>query len=144
MKIKLFAVVILLGISSGINAQNEKKEESFNVDETVEKLYKTFLPVLDRIEITGSSEASQELQKRWGWVVNHLKNNQGQMAEEVKKLLISPTGKTIDLEMIKEFINITGKDSTMKITLNPDFILNELKAMSNKLVQESNKMAEHK
>ena len=74
--------------------------------------------------------------------MNHLKNNKEFMADEVKKLLISPTGKNIDLDIVKQFINVSGKDSTMKININPEFLLDELKAMSDRIVKESSKMAE--
>ena len=129
---------------NNINAQINNKKDSldYDVKGTVEKLYKTVVPLLDRVEFTGNGEVSQELQARWNNVMIHLKNNKEFMADEVKKLLISPTGKSIDLNMVKQFINVSGKDSTMKININPEFLLDELKAMSDRIVKESSKMAE--
>lgn len=129
---------------NNVNAQINNKKDSLDYDikDMVGKLYKTVVPLLDRVEFSGNGEVSEELQTRWNNVVNCLKNNKDFMADEVKKLLISPTGKNIDLEMVKQFINVTGKDSTIKININPEFILEELKAMSDRIVNESCRMAE--
>ena len=115
-----------------------------NVKSTVESLYNTFIPMLDRIEISGSSEVSSELRRRWNEVVNHLKNNKGQMSEDVLRLMVSPSGQVIDLDLVKKFINITEKDSVKKISINPDFLLEELKVLSRKLTDETTKLAEQK
>ena len=141
---KLLLTIMVFCAVNNINAQTDNKKDSLDYDikGTVEKLYKTVVPLLDRVEFTGNGEVSQELQTRWNNVVNHLKNNKEFMADEVKKLLISPTGKNIDLDMVKQFINVSGKDSTMKININPEFLLDELKAMSDRIVKESSKMAE--
>ena len=141
---KLLLTIMMFCAVNNINAQTDNKKDSLDYDikGTVEKLYKTVVPLLDRVEFTGNGEVSQELQTRWNNVVNHLKNNKEFMADEVKKLLISPTGKNIDLDMVKQFINVSGKDSTMKININPEFLLDELKAMSDRIVKESSKMAE--
>lgn len=141
---KLLLTIMMFCAVNNINAQTDNKKDSLDYDikGTVEKLYKTVVPLLDRVEFTGNGEVSQELQARWNNVMIHLKNNKEFMADEVKKLLISPTGKSIDLNMVKQFINVSGKDSTMKININPEFLLDELKAMSDRIVKESSKMAE--
>ena len=141
---KLLLTIMMFCAVNNINAQTDNKKDSLDYDikGTVEKLYKTVVPLLDRVEFTGNGEVSQELQARWNNVMIHLKNNKEFMADEVKKLLISPTGKSIDLDMVKQFINVSGKDSTMKININPEFLLDELKAMSDRIVKESSKMAE--
>lgn len=141
---KLLLTIMVFCAINNINAQINNKKDSldYDVKGTVEKLYKTVVPLLDRVEFTGNGEVSQELQARWNNVMIHLKNNKEFMADEVKKLLISPTGKSIDLNMVKQFINVSGKDSTMKININPEFLLDELKAMSDRIVKESSKMAE--
>ena len=46
--------------------------------------------------------------------------------------------------MVKQFINVSEKDSMMKIFINPEFLIDELKSMSDKLVKESSMMAEKK
>ena len=141
---KLLLTIMMFCAVNNINAQTDNKKDSLDYDikGKVEKLYKTVVPLLDRVEFTGNGEVSQELQARWNNVMNHLKNNKEFMADEVKKLLISPTGKNIDLDIVKQFINVSGKDSTMKININPEFLLDELKAMSDRIVKESSKMAE--
>ena len=143
---KIIFVILLVWNTAGAWAQTTNKSDTVNFDikETVDKLYKTIVPLLDRVEFTGNGEVSQELRNRWDNVVNYIKNNKESMAEEVKRLLISPTGKTIDLEMVKQFINVSEKDSMMKISINPEFLIDELKFMSDKLVRESSKMAEKK
>lgn len=141
---KLLLTIMMFCAVNNINEQTDNQKDSLDYDikGTVEKLYKTVVPLLDRVEFTGNGEVSQELQARWNNVMIHLKNNKEFMADEVKKLLISPTGKSIDLNMVKQFINVSGKDSTMKININPEFLLDELKAMSDRIVKESSKMAE--
>ena len=121
------------------NAQSLEKD---SLSTTIETLYKQFLPFLDRVEISGNSQASMELQQRWNNVVQYLKNNKGTMTEEVKNLLISPSGKPIDLELVKKFIHIKREDSVPKITINPDVLLDELKFMGERLKDISIKMAE--
>jgi len=108
------------------------------------ELYETIIPLLDRVEITGNSAASQELQKRWGWVTNYMKNNKDVLFNEVKKLMMTPSGRELNVETLRNFIDITQKDSTKKITINPDFILDELNILSEKLKEAGVKMAEKK
>mgnify|MGYP003294769311 CR=1 FL=1 len=109
---------------------------------TIESIYKQFMPFLDRVEISGNSEASMELRQRWNNVLQYLKNNKGSMTEEVKNLLIAPSGKPIDLELVKKFININRDDSVPKISINPDVLLDELKFMGDRLKDIGIKMAE--
>lgn len=108
------------------------------------ELYETIIPLLDRLEITGNSAASQELQKRWGWVMNYMKNNKDVLFNEVKKLMMTPSGRELNVETLRNFIDINQKDSTKKITINPDFILDELNILSEKLKEAGVKMAEKK
>ena len=108
------------------------------------ELYETIIPLLDRVEITGNSAASQELQKRWGWVMNYMKNNKDVLFNEVKKLMMTPSGRELNVETLRNFIDINQKDSTKKITINPDFILDELNILSEKLKEAGVKMAEKK
>jgi hypothetical protein len=58
------------------------------------------------------------------------------------KLLVSPSGQNIDFDLVKKFINITEQDSVKKISINPDFLLDELKTLSRRLTEESTRMAE--
>ena len=60
------------------------------------------------------------------------------------KLLVSPSGQNIDFVLVKKFINITEQDSVKKISINPDFLLDELKTLSRRLTEESTRMAEQK
>ena len=108
------------------------------------ELYETIIPLIDRVEITGNSAASQELQKRWGWVMNYMKNNKDVLFNEVKKLMMTPSGRELNVETLRNFIDINQKDSTKKITINPDFILDELKILSENLKEAGVKMAEKK
>lgn len=108
------------------------------------ELYETIIPLLDRVEITGNSAASQELQKRWGWVMNYMKNNKDVLFNKVKKLMMTPSGRELNVETLRNFIDINQKDSTKKITINPDFILDELNILSEKLKEAGVKMAEKK
>ena len=134
---KIVLAVLFICNAVGVGAQSTTKSDSVNFDikETVEQFYKTVVPMLDRIEFSGSGEVSQELRNRWGNVVNYIKNNKEFMADEVKRLLISPTGKSIDLEMVKQFINISEKDSLMKISINPEFLIDELREGDSKRIK---------
>ena len=133
----------MIGIMSSFSVMVDA--QSLNRDSlsvTMESLYKQFIPFLDRIEISGNSETSLELQKRWNNVVQYLKNNQGTIIEEAKNLMVAPSGKPIDFDLVKKFININRDDSISKISLNPDVLLDELKFMGDKLKDISIKMAE--
>ena len=142
---KIFLLILTcLSVQSGHAFTFKQDTIRGSVKSTVESLYNTFIPMLNRIEISGNSEVSNELRKRWNDAVNHLKNNKGQISEDVLRLMVSPSGQVIDLELIKKFINITGEDSVKKISINPDFLLDELKVLSRKLTEESIKMAEQK
>ena len=66
------------------------------------------------------------------------------MYSEVKKIMLAPNGRSINIETIKNFIDITEQDSVKKITLNPDFLLDELKKMGEKIKDASVKMVEQK
>lgn len=125
-------------------AQTPKDTIRGNVRSTVEELYKVIMPVLDRIEITGSSEASVELRNRWGSVVSSLRNNKESMAQQVMDLMVSPSGKDIDLNLIREFIDINTQDSITKITINPDFWINELNSLSKRLSSIMDEMTKQK
>ena len=138
-------IAVLCGCGLVCHAQNEKKDSvKVDVTETVDYLYKKILPVLDRVEFNGNGEISRDLQNRWNKVINHLKNNKETMAEDVKDLLVSPSGVPIDLELLKRFIKINEKDSVKKIGINMDFFLDEMKAAANKVTETAKKMAETK
>lgn len=143
-KILLFG--ILLGSSCLNSAATTINQDTItnNIRSNIDYLYETVIPLLDRIEINGNSETSQELRKRWSRVVQHLKNNKELMYTEVKKLMITPNGKSINIETIRNFIDIKEQDSVKKITLNPDYLLDELKKMGEKIKDASVKMAEQK
>lgn len=142
---KTFIALITSFCIHGAQAQTSRQDTIRNYfQSTVESLYNTIIPMVDRIEISGGSEVSLELRRRWNEVVNHLKNNKGQISEDVMKLLVSPSGQIIDFDLVKKFINITEKDSVKKISINPDFLLDELKTLSRKLTEESTRMAEQK
>lgn len=143
-KILLFG--ILLGSSCLNSAATTINQDTItnNIRSNIDYLYETVIPLLDRIEINGNSETSQELRKRWSRVVQHLKNNKELMYSEVKKLMITPNGKSINIETIRNFIDIKEQDSVKKITLNPDYLLDELKKMGEKIKDASVKMAEQK
>ena len=145
---KRIIVLIVLTICCGIqmDATEQMKQDTIrdNVRYTIDYIYSNIIPMLDRVEIAGSSEASQELRKRWGWVVDYLKNNKEFMFHEVKKKMLTPSGKTIDIETVKKFIDLAEQDSVKKIKLNPDFLLDELKVLGEKLKDAGIKMAEQK
>ena len=126
-------------LSVMVDAQSLNRD---SLSVTMESLYKQFIPFLDRIEISGNSKTSLELQKRWNNVVQYLKNNQGTIIEEAKNLMVAPSGKPIDFDLVKKFININRDDSISKISLNPDVLLDELKFMGDRLKDISIKMAE--
>lgn len=133
---------ILLLFTGSVKAQ--KDTITNNITPSIEQLYHMGMAVLDRIEITGNSPTSLELKNRWNDVVTYLRSNKTGMAEQVKELLISPTGKEINIDLIRQFIDINQKDSTTKISINPDFWMDELKALSKKLNNAATKMAEKK
>ena len=135
----------MTGIWSRVGAMEVRQDTvTNNVRKTIDYIYETVIPMLDRVEIDGNSEASRELRKRWGWIVDYIKNNKESMFHEVKKLMVTPTGKTIDIEAIKNFINISERDSVKKVTVNPGFILNELKVLGDKLKEAGVRMAKQK
>lgn len=131
--------IIMLALNCGLGfAQSQKKD---SITSVAENIYKSILPVLDRIEFSGSCSASQEIERRWKNVINHLKNNQGTIAEDVKNMLVTPSGIPVDLEMIKKFIQITEDDSIRKISINPDFFLDEMKEAAEKVKAATKGMA---
>lgn len=140
-------IIIALTMCCQIKASAMTIQQDTIVDNSrriLTELYETIIPLLDRVEITGNSAASQELQKRWGWVTNYMKNNKDVLFNEVKKLMMTPSGRELNVETLRNFIDITQKDSTKKITINPDFILDELNILSEKLKEAGVKMAEKK
>lgn len=141
MKNTLIFTILLLFTGS---AKAQKDTITNNITPSIEQLYQMGMAVLDRIEITGNSPTSLELKNRWNDVLTYLRSNKTGMAEQVKELLISPTGKEINIDLIRQFIDINQKDSTTKISINPDFWMDELKALSKKLNNAATKMAEKK
>lgn len=140
---KLVVLSLMLVLSwSSITAQNDIIRNS--VKPSVEQIYNTVLPLLEQIEIAGSSETSSELRSRWNNVINYFRNNKDGLAEQVKDLLVTPSGKNIDMDLVRQFIDINNKDSITKITINPDFWINELQVLSNKLTEAAEKMAKQK
>lgn len=123
------------------NAQNLNRD---SLSATAGKMYESVLPLLDRINFSGSSSSSQELKKRWNEVVAHLKNNKKSMADDVKNLLVSPSGKPIDMELLMKFIEISEQDSVKKININMDVIIDEIKSAAGKVTEAAKKMAESK
>ena len=141
--IKRFLVCILvMATSNAINAQSDTIRNS--ITPTVDQIYQTVMPLLQRIEITGNSAASIELRTRWNNVVNYLQNNKGVLAEQVKDLMISPSGKEINLDLVRQFIDINTKGSVTKISINPDFWMDELQALSKRITDAAVKMTDKK
>lgn len=141
--IKRFLVCILvMATSNAIYAQSDTIRN--NITPTVDQIYKSVMPLLQRIEITGNSAASIELRTRWNNVVNYLQNNKGVLAEQVKDLMISPSGKEINLDLVRQFIDINTKDSVTKISINPDFWMDELQALSRRITDAAVKMTDKK
>lgn len=141
--IKRFLVCILvMATSNAIYAQSDTIRNS--ITPTVDQIYKSVMPLLQRIEITGNSAASIELRTRWNNVVNYLQNNKGVLAEQVKDLMISPSGKEINLDLVRQFIDINTKDSVTKISINPDFWMDELQALSRRITDAAVKMTDKK
>ena len=142
-KIFLLVTVCIYGITG--KAETVRQDTLTNgVKNTIEGLYNRFLPMLDRIEFTGNGEICNELKRRWNIAINHLKNNKEQMSDDVLNLLVSPSGQKIDMDMLKRFVNINDKDSITKIEINPDFIIDELKILGEKITNEMTRMAEQK
>lgn len=140
MKISFIIIVLVLNIGT-VFSQDLKKD---SITGTVEKLYKTILPILDRVEFSGSSSTSQEISRRWNNVINHLKGNQENIAEDVKNMLVTPSGIPLDLDAIKRFIQITEEDSIKKVRFNPDFLLDEMKAAAEEVKEATQKIAKKK
>ena len=142
---KTFIALITSFCIHGAQAQTSRQDTIRNYfQSTVESLYNTIIPIVDRIEISGGSEVSLELRRRWNEVVNHLKNNKEKMSDDVLNLLVSPSGQKIDMDRVKRFVNINDKDSITKIEINPDFIIDELKILGEKITNEMTRMAEQK
>ena len=131
-------VLIMTGV---INAQNLNRD---SLSMAAAKMYESILPLLNKVEFSGNSKASQEVRERWNNVITQLKNKQGTMAKDVKDLLVSPSGTPIDMELLKKIIQITEKDSTKKVNINMDFIFNEIKAATEKVTDAAKKIAEIK
>lgn len=140
MKISFIIIVLVLNIGT-VFSQDLKKD---SITGTVEKLYKTILPILDRVEFSGSSSTSQEISRRWNNVINHLKGNQENIAEDVKNMLVTPSGIPLDLDAIKRSIQITEEDSIKKVRFNPDFLLDEMKAAAEEVKEATQKIAKKK
>lgn len=140
MKIVIPFIILALNFGTAYS-QNQKRD---SIAGTVERMYKSILPFLDRVEFSGSSSTSQEISRRWNNVIEHLKNNQETIAEDVKEMLVTPSGIPVDMEIIKRFITITEEDSIRKVRFNPDFFLDEMKAAAEKVKEATRKMAEKK
>lgn len=140
MKIVIPFIILVLNFGTAYS-QNQKRD---SIPGTVERMYKSILPLLDRVEFSGNSSTSQEISRRWNNVIEHLKNNQETIAEDVKEMLVTPSGIPVDLEIIKRFIMITEEDSIRKVRFNPDFFLDEMKAAAEKVKEATRKMAEKK
>ena len=140
MKIVIPFIILVLNFGTAYS-QNQKRD---SIPGTVERMYKSILPLLDRMEFSGNSSTSQEISRRWNNVIEHLKNNQETIAEDVKEMLVTPSGIPVDMEIIKRFIMITEEDSIRKVRFNPDFFLDEMKAAAEKVKEATRKMAEKK
>ncbi len=140
MKIVIPFIILVLNFGTAYS-QNQKRD---SIPGTVERMYKSILPLLDRVEFSGNSSTSQEISRRWNNVIEHLKNNQETIAEDVKEMLVTPSGIPVDMEIIKRFIMITEEDSIRKVRFNPDFFLDEMKAAAEKVKEATRKMAEKK
>ena len=142
-KIALFLLV--MGWTGGISAQEQNKDMiQDNTTTVVDKVYQKVLETLDGIQFTGNSEASREIQRRWNAALNSLLSNKGSMTQDVKNLLISPSGNPIDLELLQRLIKVTEKDSVKSYNINMDFLLDEMKAASSKITNAAKKVAETK
>ena len=119
-----------------------RQDTLFNVDKTVEWVYKNIIPQLDRVKFTGGGQISSELTSRWNDVLNHLNSRKSTMADDVRKLLVSPSGKPIDLDLIKKIVNIEKVDSSYSIQINPEYLLNELMISADNVKDAAKKMAE--
>ena len=144
MKRLIVVMTMTLYISASLAMDIKQDTITNNIRSKVDQIYEMVIPILDRVEIDGSSEASQELRKRWSRVVQYMKNNKEYMYQEVKKIMMSPGGSSVSIETVKKFIDLAEDDSVKKIKVNPDFILDELKNWSNKITEISVKMAEKK
>ena len=133
-------MMYLAAVCNGIHAQNDTIRNS--ITPTVDMIYKSVIPLLERVEITGSSETSTQLRTRWNDIVGYLRNNKDAMAAQVRQLLVSPSGKDIDLDLVRQLIDIQRQDSTTRIKINPDFWIDELQALSKRLNEAALKMAE--
>lgn len=140
MKIVIPFIILVLNFGTAYS-QNQKRD---SIPGTAERMYKSILPLLDRVEFSGNSSTSQEISRRWNNVIEHLKNNQETIAEDVKEMLVTPSGIPVDMEIIKRFIMITEEDSIRKVRFNPDFFLDEMKAAAEKVKEVTRKMAEKK
>ena len=142
---RIYLSIMLCGCFSLASAQTTRLDTlDVDVVSSAAKLYQKMLPLLDRVEFSGNSQVSRDIRMRWNNVVNHLINNGDAMAREVKDLLISPSGKPIDLELLERFIRIKEKDSVRTIDINMDFLLDEMKAAGQKVTEAAKKMAETK
>lgn len=144
MKRLIVVMTMTLYISASLAMDIKQDTITNNIRSKVDQIYEMVIPILDRVEIDGSSEASQELRKRWSRVVQYMKNNKEYMYQEVKKIMMIPGGSSVSIETVKKFIDLAEDDSVKKIKVNPDFILDELKNWSNKITEISVKMAEKK
>ena len=137
-------IMLVVFFSCGISVAQDVKKDSLTISGTVDKIYSWVLRELNNVQIQGSHPAAQEVRQRWNQVVNHLMNNKSHMAEDVKNLLVSPSGKPIDLDLLKEIIKVNEQDSVKNIELNMDVFFNEIKAASEKVKDAAIKMATKK
>lgn len=143
-KITLIVLFVVCGWNMGYAQNNSKDTLRDNTISMVDRIYKKILPMLENVEFIGNSSTSRELQSRWNIMVNGLKNNSGSMTNDVKNLLVSPSGKPIDLELLQRFIQINEKDSVKSVNINMDFLLDEMKIAADKITNAAKKIAETK
>ena len=143
---KIFFIIIMAGgtcLSSGAQTVHKDTTDT-GLKESVNWLYGKVLDGISNIQVKGNHLATAEVREKLDKVIDRLLSQKGSMAEEVKKLLITPSGKDIDLELLKEIINIVEKDSVRKVEFNLDFFMNEIKAATNNVKNAAKKVAESK
>lgn len=142
--LKRFICVSGLALTmTNVLAQSPIKSDTLtnNIDSTVEWFYENILPNIENVKIVGSHPAANEVRKRWGYMINHLKSQKGSMAEDVKNLLVSPSGLPLDIEILKEIIQVEEEGDKTNITFNIDFFLNEMKEAIENVKEAAEEMA---